>query len=150
MPGRICFPENVVYSGLLHWLHNNYSYLKICLQDAQLTNCYIKLNTNNPFSYGLREVNQIIQKKNKIRTLWDWFIVEKVRALSLESIFLALINKKRLNALFCLFYLFMYRFINIFSTVISEDVLFVSSCKIQCIIVTLWHLKLTVWIWLHT
>ena len=45
----------------------------------------------------MREVKQIIQisNKTKIRTFWDWLTIEKIRELSLESIFLALIKKKR-------------------------------------------------------
>ena len=140
LPGRICFPENVEHSSWLHWLYNNYSYLKICLQIARLTNCYRKLNTNNPIRYCMREVKQIIQisNKTKIRTFWDWFTIEKITEFSLKSIFLDLIKKKRVyNTLFCLFYLFMFHFINIFSEIIREDVLFVCSYINQWVIVTL-------------
>ena len=153
MPGRIWFPEYVLNSGLLHWLHNNYSYLKICLQVAQLTNCYRKLNTNNLIRYCMREVKQIIQisNKTKIRTFWDWFTIEKIRELSLESIFLALIKKKRVqHIVLSVLFVHVYHFINIFSEMISEDVLFACSCIIQWVIVTLYYLKLNFWIWLHT
>ena len=139
-PGRICFPENVEHSSWLHWLSNNYSYLKVCLQIARLTNCYRKLNTNNPIRNCMREVKQIIQisNKTKIRTFWDWFTIEKITEFSLKSVFLDLIKKKRVyNTLFCLFYLFMYHFINIFSEIIREDVLFVCSYINQWVIVAL-------------
>ena len=150
MLGRICFPENVLYSGLLDWLHNNESYLKICLQVAQLTNCYRKLNTNNLIRYCMREVKQIIQisNKTKIRTFWDWFTIEKIRELSLESIFLDPIKKSVTHCFVC--FVHMYHFVNVLSEMISEDVLFACSCIIQWVIVTLWHLKLNFWIWLHT
>ena len=88
----------------------------------------------------MREVKQIIQisNKTKITTFWDWFTIEKITEFSLKSIFLDLMKKKRVyNTLFCLFYLFMYHFINIFSEIIREDALFVCSYINQWVIVTL-------------
>ena len=152
MPGRICFPKNVVYLGLLHWLHNNYSYLKICLQVAQLTNCYRKLNTTNHFRYGMREVKQIIQISNKtenkniLRLAHRW----KNKRIQLRVNLPRSNRRKNCNTLFCLFNLFMYHFLNVLSEIISEDVLFVCSCIIHWVIVTPWHPKVTLWIRLHT